>query len=351
MGGTVITRHSEEGEYVNKGEHIVTIADLSLVWSELEAYESDLAWIQVGQPVTFNTKALPGKIFSGKVAYVDPILNPQTRTTRIRVNVENTKKLLKPGMYVTGTIESTLHNGEPQLIIPKSAPLITGDRSVVYIEVPNQDKPTFEGRTIELGPQTKDGYVVYEGITEGERIVTNGSFQIDSALQIVAKPSMMNPAGGRSTTGHENHGNMMMNQTETKSISLVINQDQLAPVLLIYLEIQKQLAADNFEQAMAAWETLYQEWSSPPQSIQDGMKAIDIEALRILFEPLSEELIEVIRKNGNPTELSLKLAHCPMAFDFNGANWLQIDSEIRNPYFGASMLTCGTIQEEFKAND
>lgn len=351
MGGTVITRHSEEGEYVNQGEHIVTIADLSLIWSELEAYESDLVWIQEGQPVTFTTNALPGRIFSGKVAYVDPILNPQTRTTRVRVNVENKKGLLKPGMYVTGTIESTLHNGEPQLIIPKSAPLITGERAVVYVEVPNQEKPTYVGREIELGPQTKDGYVVYEGMAEGELIVTNGSFQIDSALQIVAKPSMMNPKGGRSSSAHEGHGNMMEDQSPSESNSYAIGQDLLATILPLYLEIKKQLAADNFEQAVTAWEALHQKWNNPPKSVQDGVKAIDIEALRTLFEPVSETLIAAVRQHGNPFEQNLKLAHCPMAFDFDGANWLQTDSEIRNPYFGASMLTCGTIQEEFTAHD
>lgn len=352
MDGTVITRHSEEGEYVNKGEHIVTIADLSLIWSELEAYESDLVWVQEGQPVTFTTNALSGRIFTGKVAYVDPILNPQTRTTRVRVNVENKKGILKPGMYVTGMIESTLHNGKPQLIIPKSAPLITGERAVVYVETLNQEKPTYVGREIELGPQTKDGYVVYKGIDEGELVVTNGSFRIDSALQIVAKPSMMNPGGGRSASGHESHGHMMKDmQVEAPSVSDSINPEKLITILPVYLEIQKSLAADNFEQAVAAWETLHQQWNNPPKLLHDGMAAIDIDALRNIFEPLSETLITGIRQHGNPTDIDLKLANCPMAFDFNGANWLQVSSDIQNPYFGASMLTCGTIKEEFKAND
>ncbi len=352
MGGTVIKRHSEEGEYVNKGEHIVTIADLSLIWSELEAYESDLAWIQVGQPVTFTATALPDRIFSGKVAYIDPILNLSTRTTRIRVNVDNAKGLLKPGMYVTGVIESTLHNGEPQLIIPQSAPLITGERAVVYVKTPNQKNPTYIGREIKLGPKTENGFVVYEGVTEGELVVANGAFQIDSALQIIAKPSMMNPEGGRSITGHESHGHMAMaNHTTPKPEAALIEHSQLALVLPLYLDIQKALAKDDFELAKTLWNEMSQKWENHPEPVDDGVKAIDIDALRVFFKLLSEHLIQALKAHGNPTSHNLNLANCPMSFDFDGANWLQKESAIQNPYFGASMLTCGTVKEEFKAND
>ena len=81
------------------------------------------------------------------------------------------------------------------LVIPASAPLITGKRAVVYVQLADPNKPTFEGREIILGPRAGDYYLVEEGLTEGEIVVTNGNFKIDSALQIQAKPSMMNPQG------------------------------------------------------------------------------------------------------------------------------------------------------------
>ena len=78
-------------------------------------------------------------------------------------------------------------------MIPAAAPLITGKRTIVYVEVPNQDRPTYELREVVLGPRAGDEYVVYQGLKEGERVVTKGNFKIDSAMQIVAKASMMNP--------------------------------------------------------------------------------------------------------------------------------------------------------------
>lgn len=213
--GTVITRHVQEGEYVTKGERILTIANLETLWAEMAAYESDMPWLRIGQPVTFTSESFPGEKFSGEVAWIDPITSVRTRTTSVRLNVENTSGKLRPGMYITAHVESSLGD-EPQLTIPTSAPLITGDRAIVYIEVPDAERPTFQGTEVVLGPRTEDGYVVIEGLVAGQRVVTNGAFQIDSALQIIAKPSMMNPAGGQAMTGHAGHGDSSMG-TESES--------------------------------------------------------------------------------------------------------------------------------------
>ena len=192
IGGTVIDRHVEEGEYVEKGGRILAIADLTKLWVELEAYESDLPWLRKDQKTVFSTKSLPGEEFPGEIAFIDPVLNQQTRTVRVRANVGNPQGHLRPGMYVTGIVEAKV-DGPELLVIPASAPLITGKRAVVYVEVSGADAPTFEGREIVLGGRSGDSYIVYDGLREGDRIVTNGAFQIDSALQIIAKPSMMNP--------------------------------------------------------------------------------------------------------------------------------------------------------------
>ncbi|MBN2326837.1 MAG: efflux RND transporter periplasmic adaptor subunit [Candidatus Omnitrophica bacterium] len=354
MGGTVIQRHSEEGEYVNKGEHIVTIADLSVIWCELEAYESDLIWMEVGRPAAFTTPALPGQTFSGRIAYIDPILKPETRTVRVRVNVDNSKGLLKPGMYVTAAIQASLHGGEPQLMIPDGAPLITGERAVVYLEVPGREKPTYEGREITLGSKTQDGYIVKEGLQEGDVVVTRGAFQIDSALQIIARPSMMNPGEGSSAAGRHEQGHAAMqmeNEPPQENESSVISRSFLETAAPIYLDIQQALAGDDFKQANAAWKRLYQEWKNPPEFMQAGNKAGDISALRASFHDLSILLAASLQKHGNPTSQTLHLTHCTMAFDFKGADWVQAGGEVRNPYFGSEMLMCGTFEQEFTSND
>ncbi len=255
MGGIVINKHATEGTYVSTGTPIYTVGDLSGLWVKLDAYESDLPWIGYGQEVEFTTEAYPGDVFKGKISFIDPVLNAKTRTVKVRVNVNNAEGKLKPEMFVRAVIRSKvakggrvmaadmagkwicpMHpsvvkaqsgacdicgmdlvtteslgyvtaetDGQAPLVIPSSAPLITGARAIVYVRLPDTEKPTFQGRQVVLGPRAGDYYIVKSGLTEGEIVVTNGNFKIDSALQIQAKPSMMNPEGQGARAGH-NHG-------------------------------------------------------------------------------------------------------------------------------------------------
>jgi len=251
MGGTVIHKHATEGMYVDTGTPIYTLADLSRLWVKLDAYESDLPWIRYGQEVEFSTEAYPGEVFKGRISFIDPVLNMKTRTVKVRVNVDNPDGKLKPEMFVRAVVRAKVAQGgavmdpdlagkwicpmhpsvvkaqpgtcdicgmdlvateslyttadepnEPPLVIPATAPLITGKRAVVYVRIPDANKPTFEGREVVLGPRAADYYLVREGLAEGEVVVTNGNFKIDSALQIQAKPSMMSPEGEKASTGH-----------------------------------------------------------------------------------------------------------------------------------------------------
>jgi len=238
-GGVVIKKHRHEGNYVDTGSPIYTIADLSEVWIEMEAYEKDMPWIRYGQPITLETDAVPGRKFEGRISFIEPTLDTKTRTIGIRVEVKNPNQVLKPGMFVHGVVHASvagdgnvmdpelsgkyicrMHPGEiqedpgacsicgmdlesveslgyeapdtkPPIVIPASAPLITGKRAVVYVEVPDTKKPTYEGREVVLGPRAGDYYIVESGLKPNEEVVVNGNFQIDSELQIRAKPSMM----------------------------------------------------------------------------------------------------------------------------------------------------------------
>jgi Cu(I)/Ag(I) efflux system membrane fusion protein len=168
ISGVVIHKNGFEGMYLKTGDRIYTIADLSQVWVKLDVYESDLSWIRNGQEVEFETEAYPGEIFKGKIGFIDPFLNTKTRTVKVRVNVPNSEGKLKPEMFVRAVVSVVADAGEVEspLVIPSSAPLITGKRAVVYVEVPGK-KGTYQGR--------------------------DGNFKIDSAIQILAKPSMMSP--------------------------------------------------------------------------------------------------------------------------------------------------------------
>ncbi len=245
IGGIVVHKHVAEGMYVKTGTRIYAIADLTQLWVKLDAYESDLPFVKLRQEVEFTTESSPGEVFKGVVAFIDPVLDAKTRTVKVRVNVPNRSGKLKPGMFVRATLRAKVAKGgrvmgpdlsgkwicpmhleiikdaadkcdlcgmplepaenlgyvpagepEPPLVIPATAPLITGKRAVVYVAVPDK-KGVFEGREIILGPRAGDYYIVNEGLREGELVVTNGAFKIDADLQIKAKPSMMSPGGGR----------------------------------------------------------------------------------------------------------------------------------------------------------
>ena len=243
IGGVVIQKNAEEGMYVKTGTPIYRIADLSKVWVKIDAYESDLPWLRYGQQVTFTTESLPGETIIGRISFIDPVLTLKTRTVKLRVNVSNDDGKLKPGMFVRAVVESGLAAGgrtldsnlagkwvspmhpeivrdEPgpcpvcgmelvkaedlgfvsadsaldlaPLVIPATAALRTGRRAVVYVQNPD-DPSRYEGREVVLGPRAGDFFLVQSGVEEGELVVTNGNFKIDSARQILAQPSMMNP--------------------------------------------------------------------------------------------------------------------------------------------------------------
>ncbi len=258
IGGVVIEKSVSEGMYVQTASPIYTIADLSALWLTLDAYESDLAWLQYGQPVEFTTEAYPGRLFEAKISFISPTLDPKTRTAQVRATVENTEGLLKPELFVRAQVRASLTeegrtmsadlkgrwicpmhgdivrdqagkcdicqmdlvraetlykpDDKPQmpLMIPAEAALITGqnlDRAVVYVQIEGQEKPTFVGRQIVLGPRAGAEYIVREGLMEGERVVARGAFKIDSSLQIQARPSMMtiDPAARESGAIEQTH--------------------------------------------------------------------------------------------------------------------------------------------------
>lgn len=189
MTGTVMQRNISRGDYVKEGQPLFKVMDLTKLWVMFDAYESDLPWINVGDKIDYSVKALPGKEFSGKVNFIDPFIKDKSRVAKVRVEVDNPENKLKPGMFVQGRLHSKVAGKEEKLIIPKTSVLWTGKRSVVYVKVPSKDKPVFEYRRIELGPESGDSYVVIDGLSAGEQIVTNGVFKIDAAAQLSSKPA------------------------------------------------------------------------------------------------------------------------------------------------------------------
>jgi Cu(I)/Ag(I) efflux system membrane fusion protein len=215
--GIVTARRVNNGDYVSPGSVLFEVADLSHVWIMFDAYESDLPYLSQGQKVSFTIQALPGVNYSGNISFIDPVLDPVTRVARVRVEISNQGGKLKPEMFATGIVNANLDQNKGKLVIPRSAVLWTGKRSIVYVKQAGSDEPVFKIREIELGPMLGNSYVVENGLMDGEEIVTQGTFSVDASAQLEGKPSMMNPQGGQTNSmpGMDMPGDTKSNDSKT----------------------------------------------------------------------------------------------------------------------------------------
>jgi Cu(I)/Ag(I) efflux system membrane fusion protein len=200
--GIVTAVRVRYGDHVAEGTVLYDIADLTRLWVMFDAYESDLGFLNQGDKLAFTVQAYPGKTFNGIITFIDPVIDAVTRVAKVRVEVNNEAGMLKPEMFATGILSANLSGYKNDIVIPRSAVLWTGKRSIVYVKQPGEE-PVFKLRNIELGPMLGEFYVVVDGLLEGEEIVTRGAFSIDAAAQLEGKPSMMNPAGGQVSSGME----------------------------------------------------------------------------------------------------------------------------------------------------
>jgi membrane fusion protein, copper/silver efflux system len=355
--GTVMERHATEGSYIKTGTPLYRVADLTTLWIQLDAYESDLSRLMVGQEVKISVEALPDEEFTGEVIFIEPTLDVRLRTAQVRVKVDNSDNTLRPGMFVTAIVETyDSEKKKTPLVVPATAPLFTGRRAIVYVEISTDESIAYESVTVRLGPRMGDFYPVVAGLSEGDVVVTRGAFALDADLQIRGGASMM-------TVDDDREKGMW-----DSIIELSVEQRQkLTPIVSSYLVLQQALAGDDFIGAKKGATKLAEEvlkiefessqeahvaWSKISHELQGHSKHVsmsnDIEGARSGFEPLSLAIIESLSIFGNPMEHSLSLAFCPMAFGSKGALWVQKGNEIANSYFGESMLTCGEIRQELE---
>ncbi|MAM19645.1 MAG: efflux RND transporter periplasmic adaptor subunit [Christiangramia sp.] len=351
VSGVVTKLMAEQGDYLERGMPIYQIANLDKVWVLFDLYESDLNWVKEGSKVEYTVQSIPGETFEGTISFIDPILNDNTRVATARIEVDNSNGQFKPGMFVSAQIETDMsQNGQQQMVIPRSAVLWTGERSVVYVKKSLESGVGFELREVNLGTATGDSYVVKSGLQPGEEIVVNGTFTVDSAVQLAGKPSMMNPD---------------MNMQAGKEIAEK-DKKVLMPLFMNYLQLKDQLVADDFDSAKNTISKIQQNseaiseeglteetaenWGNFKPGLQNSVQkmkeAKDISALRENFDELSSVMIG-IAKIANPMP-GMYVLRCPMANSNRGADWLSMNSEIKNPYYGQSMLTCGEIKAEIK---
>jgi Cu(I)/Ag(I) efflux system membrane fusion protein len=231
--GIVSARRVNTGDYINQGTVLYDIADLSNLWVMFDAYENDLSFLEIGNTISFTVQAIPGTNFAGKISFIDPVIDPTNRVAKVRVEITNKQGLLKPEMFATGVAIADLSKYKNSIIIPRSAVLWTGKRSLVYIKE-NPTEQVFKVREIEIGPMLGNSYVVLSGLQEGEEIVTQGTFSIDAAAQLDGKPSMMNSEKIK-TLNEQNHQNQPKTQTQ---ISEKSNQPIIHSSFKVYGECE-----------------------------------------------------------------------------------------------------------------
>lgn len=405
IGGTVTQKMAEEGKYIKSGDAIYRIANLSTVWLMLELYPEDASRIRFGQRVNAELQSLPGEILEGRIAFIDPTVNTAKRTVGVRVEFNNDQGTLRPGDYAKATItiptgpQGEVYDSElagkwispmhPQVIrdepgdcpicgmklvstsrygyadqpvdqveslfIPRSAVLMAGEHSVVYVET----KPgRFELRGVTLGPILRDKAVVLSGLKVGEKVATAGNFLIDSQMQLAGKPSLIDPTRYVAKKGNENRNTPL----EFDSIDVVQIAGPAGELLEnfyeAYFTIQVALAGDKKPpgNSVAELTTLagkLAEMTDFSESIRnqfgkaatnaEHLHHLSIEEARKKFKPISHLLVTLATTyRGANAKVPFYHFFCPMVPEGEG-DWLQPNNQLINPYFGSQMLNCGDL--------
>ena len=373
VDGFVLARNISREQHVEEGTILFEVADLAYVWAVFEAYEEDIEWIAAGDTVTFQMRSQPGTITSATIDYIDPVINPKSRTIRMRADIENSDARLKPEMLLSG--EVTARMAEEKLMVPASAVLWTGPRSILFVMDPEADQPFFEAREITLGQRSGDFFVIEEGVYEGEEVVSHGAFRVDSAFQLADRLSMMNREPGKGVVPVHDHGpadamaehdhDEMAMAEEPPDLSREVDagfRKEFTALVRDYLVLKDALVASdlaeaknagsNFIQTLAsigqhrmtgdahmAWMTIYNNIESHGKPIADRN---DLEQVRNDFRFLSDILIDALITLGADDDFYHQ--YCPMAFANQGGHWISDVPDIRNPYLPETMLRCGEVK-------
>lgn len=362
--GIVTAKNVTVGDYIAQGTVLYEVSDLSRIWVLFDAYESDLPFLKKGNKIDFTAEAIPNSTFSGIISFIDPVMDPINRVAKVRVELINKEGKLKPEMYVTGTVKANLDHYQNKMVIPKTAVLWTGKRSIVYVKKPGNDY-IFKLREIEIGPLLGNSYVVDKGIEEGEEIVTNGAFSVDAAAQLEGKSSMMNLNNEINDTHHKRE-----EIHETQITQKVLSTDEIKkaiePLISSYVNLQRALAEDDFMVAKKQLKVIkiklekvdmslfkndsHNVWMKIYDRVNKNLNLMEnarnIENIRKSFIDLSVTFVTLVDVFG-PINKKIYVVNCPMADNNKGADWLSYEKEVKNPYYGKSMLTCGSIKKEY----
>lgn len=376
VNGFVRERNVVDEQHVMEGTVLYEVANLDHLWVTMEAYEGDLNWLSEGSSVEFKTRSNPERTYLASVDYIDPTFDQESRTIRVRANVENADHSLRPDMLVNGRLLADMD--QEKLMVPASAVLWTGPRSLVYVKDQSAETPRFEVKEVDLGIRAGDYYVIEEGLEEGQEVVFNGAFRVDSEFQLADRFSMMNRQPGSGAVPVHDHGDMEMNDDEQPEVdhqnhsSEDINEhdysefnvpenfrSQFTEAIEAYIRGKDALFESDLDAATSEYQTFieeleeigphgvsgdgHEEWMESYQSITDSASEIvaaeDIDNARSAFKSLSDELVMAVEMFG--IDGVVYHQYCPM----EEANWISDEEQVQNPYTPETMPTCGEVIE------
>jgi Cu(I)/Ag(I) efflux system membrane fusion protein len=405
QGGTVIEKLAIEGNYVEAGEPIYRIADLSTVWLMLELFPEDATRVRYAQRVEAVMQSQPGQPLVGRVAFIEPTVDPKTRTVSVRVELVNGHRRLRPGDYARARISlpigpqgatfdadlagkwiSPMHPqiirdeagqcpicgmdlvptsrygfaGEPvpqplALSVPRSAVLLAGGSSVVYVET---EPGRFEIRPVTVGPILRDRIVILSGLKAGEMVATAGNFLIDSQMQLAGKPSLIDPARAIAKAG-EKKGPLKFDQIAIQPVAGQAGQT-LEALYVAYFDVQRALAADKTPPAPAAV-ALHKAAGELSADAQLGeaprkllgeiagktehLHHLDVPAARKAIVPVSQAVVTLAAQvRSDQAQSAFTHFFCPMVP--GGGDWIQVGEKPFNPFMGVQMQQCGERVEQ-----
>lgn len=399
QSGTVIEKSAVEGDYVKTGHKLYRVADLSSVWLMLDLFPDDASAVRFGQQVEAEIQSMPGEVFTGRVAFIDPTVNATTRTVRVRVEIMNFDGKLRPGDYATARVtvpaipmdqvyDPALANKyispmHPQVIrdepgkcplcdmdlvltsqlgfaseplpmqqvvtVPRDAVLLAGENGVIYVET---EPGRFEIRRVTIGPMNRKEAVIVEGLSAGETVATGGNFLIDSQMQLAGNPSLMDPTKAPSYSP----GPLELPQASPVMLASDAGKT-LDRTYDAYFEIQCAMAADQtpppvalntlieglreLEMSAGVTDDAQRKFATARRaaSRMDG----PLETAREAYRGVSHALLRAATVARGP-KTAQKLTHyyCPMV-PGGGGDWMQPGGDLQNPYWGSEMLTCGEV--------
>jgi Cu(I)/Ag(I) efflux system membrane fusion protein len=345
ISGTVVSQSIYEGQYVSTGQALFEIADFSTMWFMFIAYEQDLPWIKPGLTVRVTTPSIPGKTFTGKITFIDPNFDETTRSTMVRVELDNPlvdgRRELLHRLYTDGLVEL---EAPAVLTVPRSAVIQAGPEAVVYID---QGGGAYAHTPIKIGRRGDTHIEVLSGLGEGDEVVTNGNLLIDGQAEM--NRAFMNPPEETVPVA-------------TITVELTDEQRQsIAAFLKVADAMAAALAADDLakfntasEPAMNVTGTMLKSLSPDVENLDALDKSRhfhgfdDIKSARVAFHTFSVAavaVLEPLRAAGQTPEF--EIFECPMVDEAipgvpKKARWIQIGKRpLANPFFGAEMLKCG----------